>query len=145
LSFVFIKKQYFFIYLKIHQVHCCGSLADLIIEKCLKSKASILISPCCYGSIKSTEYYTYPRSQIFKSSIEKLQENKDFYSKLKSYADRTEKDIEYEKNAYLCMSLIDSDRLLYLKENNYNFLQLGKMVPENCSTKNHLLLAKISI
>ncbi len=81
---------------------------------------------------------------MFKSSIEKLQEKKDFYSKLKSYADRTEKGIEYEKNAYLCMSLIDSDRLLYLKENNYEFLQLLRMVPFNCSTKNHILLAKIS-
>jgi len=126
------------------KVHCCGSLADLIIEKCLNSKAAILISPCCYGSIKPTEFYTYPRSKIFKNSLEKVQENKDFYSQLKSYADRTEKNIAFEKTAYLCMELIDSDRLLYLQEHNYKFLQLCKMVPDNCSTKNNLLLAKMT-
>ena len=84
----------------------------------------------------------YPRSKIFKSAIEKIKNNQKFYSMLKNFADRTEKNIEYEESAYLCMSLIDSDRLIYLKENNYKCTQLTKMLPETCSTKNNLLLAK---
>ena len=108
------------------------------------AKADVLISPCCYGSIRinQNDSITYPRSKMFKNALESLHSNKNFYLKLKKFADRTEKNIEYEKNAYLCMSYIDSDRLIYLKENGYNFIQLNKMQPETCTTKNNLLLAK---
>ena len=121
-------------------VHTCGALADLIIEKCVQSKADVLIAPCCYGSIKENDLVKYPRSLAYS---EYLNENnvKDFYSKLSNYADRTEKNLAYEHNAYLSMSFIDTDRLLYMKQNGYSFIQLSKMQPEDCTTKNNLLLA----
>jgi len=121
-------------------IHACGSSTDLIIEKCVQNKADILISPCCYGSIKENDLIKYPRSNAFSKTIEKDLEN---YFKLTSFADRTEINLEYEKIAHVCMSVIDSDRLLYLKmDNNYDFVQLTQMKPENCSTKNNLILAK---
>ncbi len=121
-------------------IHACGSSTDLIIEKCVQNKADILISPCCYGSIKENDLIKYPRSNAFSKTIKKDLED---YFKLTSFADRTEINLEYEKTAHVCMSVIDSDRLLYLKmDNNYDFVQLTQMKPENCSTKNNLILAK---
>lgn len=66
-----------------------------------------------------------------------------FYHKLANYADRTEKNKQFEEKAYVAMSLMDSDRLLYLRnEKYYEFVQLNKMLPENCTTKNNILIAK---
>ncbi len=143
-------------------VHSCGTLADLIIEKCLQSKADIIVCPCCYGSIKQTKsddidnhdkiFIKYPRSNAFEQALitykkEQMlnqQELLNLYYILTNYSDRTEKDILDEERGYLCMSLIDSDRLLYLKENGYSSLDLIKIQPEECSTKNDLLIAKFS-
>jgi len=36
-------------------LHACGSATDLVLRKCLTAKASFVISPCCYGSIKASK------------------------------------------------------------------------------------------
>jgi hypothetical protein len=124
----------------------------LIIEKCIQSKADIIIAPCCYGSIKPNDVIDYPRSQIYAQAIkltsyyglsQSEHQVQKFYHKLANYADRTEKNKQFEEKAYLAMSLMDSDRLLYLhNEKCYEFVQLNKMLPENCTTKNNILIAK---
>lgn len=69
-------------------------------------------------------------------------ENSSLYFILTNYADRTEKNLIDEANGHLSMSLIDSDRLLYLKERlGYERLELYQMQPEDCSTKNNLIVA----
>jgi hypothetical protein len=123
-------------------LHACGSMTDLLIEKCVESKADLIIAPCCYGSIKPNDSIKYPRSSLFQSSFRQI-EHFDYHL-LCNYADRTEKNIEFEENAYLCMSLIDTDRLLYLKERDYRLIQLTKMKPEDCTTKNNIILAKFN-
>ena len=125
-------------------LHACGSMTDLLIEKCIKSQADVLLAPCCYGSIKQNDMIKYPRSNLISDlflSLDCKNLAEDYY-KLCNYADRTEKNIEYEQTAYTCMSIIDTDRLVYLSENNYKHLQLNKMKPEDCTTKNNLILAK---
>ncbi len=119
-------------------IHACGSSTDLIIEKCVNNKADLLISPCCYGSIKENDLIKYPRSREFQQCLK----TSGHYGTLLNYADRTELGKEYAKNANVCMSLIDTDRLLYLKSYNYGIIQLSKLLPETCSTKNNLILAK---
>ena len=124
-------------------IHACGSSTDLIIEKCIESKADILISPCCYGSIKENDLIKYPRSNEFRKSLE-INDSGDLitnFDRLTNYADRTELGIEYTETANICMSLIDSDRLLYLKSKKYSLVQLSKLLPEACTTKNNLILA----
>lgn len=123
-------------------IHACGTSTDLIIEKCIKNKADILISPCCYGSIKENDLIKYPRSTPFAQSTV-IKNDLDNYFKLTSFADRTEINLEFEKTAHVCMSIIDSDRLLYLKrDNSYSYVQLTQMQPEDCTAKNNLILAK---
>ena len=130
-------------------LHACGSMTDLLIQKCVENNADLLISPCCYGSIKQNDTIKYPRSKCFIDSFLKITQDEgeilDSYYKLSSYADRTEKNIKLEQNAYVCMEIIDSDRLIYLKETGYKCIQLNKMKPENCTTKNNLILAKYSL
>ncbi len=138
-------------------IHSCGSLADLIIEKCLEKKADIILSPCCYGSIKEIKvlskgksqiFIKYPRSQVFEeifsniSQIESIKIHDYLYSMLVNFSDRTEKEKLDEENGFIAMNLIDKDRLLYLKEKKYSFLKLTKMQPEDCTTKNNILIAK---
>lgn len=127
-------------------LHACGSLTDLVIEKCKESKADLIISPCCYGSIKENDLISYPRSKIFNEAIcSKFNEIHSFiYSKLSSYADKTEKNIKQEEYGQMCMSIIDTDRLFHLKDFGYKTVKLTKMLPEICTTKNNLLIAKYS-
>ena len=121
-------------------IHACGSSTDLIIEKCVTNLADVLISPCCYGSIKENDIIKYPRSKVFASSST-MEKTENFFT-LTSFADRTEVNLEYEKTAHVCMNIIDSDRLIYLKrDHNYTYVQLRQMKPENCSTKNNIILA----
>lgn len=61
--------------------------------------------------------------------------------RLINYADRTEKDIEFEKVGNSCMMLVDTDRLLYLREKKYKKIYLAKLLPESCSTKNNVIIA----
>lgn len=132
-------------------VHACGSATDLIIDKCVRNKADVLVAPCCYGSIKENDSLKYPRSGLFRAVFKATNESspgeEDMYAngryhELTSFADRTEKKTEYEQTAYECMSLIDTDRLKHLAESGYHFTQLFKMKPASCTTKNNLLFAK---
>ncbi len=138
-------------------VHSCGSLADLIIEKCVECKADIIVSPCCYGSIKNIDklnkgnnetFIKYPRSKVFESILSNIVEtnsfhnNADLYKVLINFSDRTEKNIFDEKNGHMAMKLVDNDRLYYLYEQDYKYLRLTKMLPLACSTKNDILFAK---
>ena len=133
-------------------VHACGSATDLIIEKCIRNEADVLIAPCCYGSIKENESLRYPRSNLFRTIFKTTKTDdpkpdddmyaNSRYHELTSFADRTEKKTEYEQTAYECMSLVDTDRLQHLGESGYRFTQLFKMKPASCTTKNNLLLAK---
>jgi hypothetical protein len=37
------------------------------------------------------------------------------------------------------MDLVDSDRIMQLKEHSYKHIYLTKLLPETCTTKNNLL------
>ena len=51
-------------------LHACGSATDMVLSKCIKSGASIVSCPCCYGGITSSQgVVPYPRSQV----IQKIQ------------------------------------------------------------------------
>ena len=119
-------------------IHACGSSTDLIIKKCIESDAGVIISPCCYGSIKDNSLVAYPRSSVFSSSMKQLNFN---YKYLASFSDRTERNKKFEEMAFLSMKLVDSDRILNLNENNYTLAYLTKLLPEDCTLKNNLIVA----
>ena len=118
-------------------LHACGTATDLVLEKCIGSKASFVVLPCCYGAIYiSNHVLHYPRSSSFHESG--LTQNQ--YLVLAHSADQTH-DEENEKTSQgrFCMRIIDTDRLLYLQQRGYQ-TWLGKIIPETASPKNHILL-----
>ena len=52
-------------------LHACGLATDLVIEQCIRSKASIVLCPCCYGTGCSTTHMQLPRSKEFAAIVSK--------------------------------------------------------------------------
>lgn len=116
-------------------LHACGVATDLVIQHCVRRNAIFVCCPCCYGSVHDCHHITYPRSDIFKSKI-----NTRSYLVLGHSADQThDKNNAKTEQGYRCMSIIDTDRKLQAEQHDY-VVYLAKMIPENCTPKNHLLV-----
>ncbi|CAD5121496.1 DgyrCDS10000 [Dimorphilus gyrociliatus] len=111
-------------------LHACGSASDSVIEKCLEMAASLVLVPCCYGSIRRTHNVTYPRSKLFN---ELEYEN---YLAICRIADQHSSNKERSKRS---SDLIDTDRLKYVEECGYSTCFLSQL-PEDSSPKNNLLI-----
>lgn len=42
-------------------LHACGVATDMVIEHCLKTRASFVTCPCCYGFIQNTSKFSFPK------------------------------------------------------------------------------------
>lgn len=53
-------------------MHACGLATDLVIDKCLARHASMVISPCCYGTVQAEKSdIRLPRSKGFGAVLSK--------------------------------------------------------------------------
>ncbi|XP_012277441.1 glutathione S-transferase C-terminal domain-containing protein homolog [Orussus abietinus] len=116
-------------------LHACGVATDLVIQHCIRKNATFVCCPCCYGSVQSCQRVVYPRSNVFQKDIAIRD-----YLVLGHAADQTHdagnsKTLQGKK----CMTIIDTDRKLHAEQFGYN-VQLAKLVPEDCTPKNHLLV-----
>lgn len=116
-------------------LHACGVATDLVMQACIRNKADFVCCPCCYGGIHNCHHLSYPRSKKFQASI-----NYEDYLVIGHSADQTHEE-ENVKTAqgYVCMDLIDTDRILYANECGYE-VHLGKLLPSSCTPKNNLLV-----
>lgn len=116
-------------------LHACGVATDLVIQQCIKRNAIFVSCPCCYGSLHNCYHLTYPRSDIFKKHINNKQ-----YLTLSHAADQTHDKLNAKtQQGYECMAIIDTDRKLQAEQFNYS-VYLGKLIPETCTPKNHILV-----
>lgn len=46
-------------------LHACGVATDLVIQSCIRNRASFVSCPCCYGSVQANHMLGYPRSRAF--------------------------------------------------------------------------------
>ncbi|KAF5283825.1 hypothetical protein FQA39_LY04645 [Lamprigera yunnana] len=117
-------------------LHACGVATDLVIQRSIEIKAHFVCCPCCYGGIHDCHHLTYPRSKQFGESHLSYKD----YLIIGHSADQTheEKNLKTAQG-YLCMNIIDNDRMLYAKECGYN-VYLGKLEPPSCTPKNNLLV-----
>ena len=46
-------------------LHACGVATDLVLQACIRTQASFVSCPCCYGSVQANHMLSYPRSQVF--------------------------------------------------------------------------------
>lgn len=42
-------------------LHACGVATDMVIEHCIKTQASFVTCPCCYGFIQNTSKFNFPK------------------------------------------------------------------------------------
>ncbi|XP_075215833.1 glutathione S-transferase C-terminal domain-containing protein homolog isoform X2 [Lycorma delicatula] len=117
-------------------LHACGVASDLVIQTCLKKRASFIVCPCCYGSLQDNHKVSYPQSRCLKeSSVTK----RDFFV-LGHCADQVHKQM-YEKSEQgeRCMAIVDFDRCLQAKEIGYK-ISVAKLIPPTCTPRNNLLV-----
>ncbi|XP_010639864.1 glutathione S-transferase C-terminal domain-containing protein isoform X2 [Fukomys damarensis] len=50
-------------------LHACGVATDMVIEQCIKTRASFVTCPCCYGFIQNTSKFNFPKSEQFKKTL----------------------------------------------------------------------------
>ncbi|XP_053831768.1 glutathione S-transferase C-terminal domain-containing protein isoform X3 [Vidua macroura] len=117
-------------------LHACGVATDMVIEHCLRARASFVISPCCYGFIQNTVKFKYPRSHQFKEILSYKE-----HMILCRFADQTAVQLPPERRLIgkQCMGLVDLDRAWAAEEHNYS-VQVISMEPESCSPKNNMFV-----
>jgi len=116
-------------------LHACGSATDLVIDMCLRSRASFVVCPCCYGSIRPSTTSSYPKSDKLQSII-----SEEDYNIVAHASDQTssDHDRDYSKQGKHCMGVIDSDRMYHAEQHGYQ-TELFIMQPRTCSPKNNVI------
>ncbi|XP_033323660.2 glutathione S-transferase, C-terminal domain containing [Megalopta genalis] len=116
-------------------LHACGVATDLVIEQCVRRRASFVCCPCCYGSLHDCHRLTYPRSDAFRKGM-----HRDNYMVLSHAADQTHDEKNAKtKQGYECMAIVDTDRKIVAEQYGYK-VYFSKFIPETCTPKNHILV-----
>ncbi|XP_067944350.1 glutathione S-transferase C-terminal domain-containing protein-like isoform X2 [Watersipora subatra] len=119
-------------------LHACGVATDLVIDQCLRSEASIIVCPCCYGTLSSTTSLQLPRSKELRLLI-----NKQEMVTLRHSSDKTELGIQQQAIGMACMLVSDLDRKYFLDGHHGNrATSIYVMNPRECSPKNHMIVSR---
>ncbi|PAA72335.1 hypothetical protein BOX15_Mlig014321g1, partial [Macrostomum lignano] len=118
-------------------LHACGSASDLVLEACVRARASCVLSPCCHGATKPGPGLAYPRSSAASAAgLASLE-----HAQLCHAADRITGRQSRQLLAKRALRLLDSDRALAMREAGYARVRLALMRPDTCSPKNSILVA----
>ncbi|KAM6220713.1 glutathione S-transferase C-terminal domain-containing protein isoform 1-T1 [Rhynchocyon petersi] len=117
-------------------LHACGVATDMVIEHCIKMRASFVTCPCCYGFIQNTSKFNFPKSEQFKETLSYKE-----HMILCRFADQTAVQLPPQRRLIgkQCMYLVDLDRARAAEERGYS-VQVISMEPENCSPKNNMIV-----
>lgn len=128
-------------------LHACGVATDIVLSHCLNRKASFVCCPCCYGGIHSIPHIKYPRSDVYRIQGGLVESE---YMHIAHCADQAhdinkgECNVEKSEQGQFCMDVVDTDRKLMAEEHGYK-VQLLRLVPEDCTPKNRLLVGMIVV
>nr|XP_013006041.1 glutathione S-transferase C-terminal domain-containing protein isoform X3 [Cavia porcellus] len=136
-------------------LHACGVATDMVIEHCIKTRASFVTCPCCYGFIQNTSKFNFPKSEQFKKTLSYKE-----HMILCRFADQTAVQLPPQRRLIgacshgaaaagpgtlprwvgkQCMCLVDLDRARAAEEHGYT-VQVISMEPESCSPKNNMIV-----
>ncbi|XP_032489524.1 glutathione S-transferase C-terminal domain-containing protein [Phocoena sinus] len=117
-------------------LHACGVATDMVIEQCIKTRASFVTCPCCYGFIQNTSKFNFPKSEQFKKTLSYKE-----HMILCRFADQTAVQLPPQRRLIgkQCMFLVDLDRARAAEERGYS-IQVMSMEPESCSPKNNMIV-----
>lgn len=128
-------------------LHACGVATDIVLSHCINRKANFVCCPCCYGGIHSVPHIQYPRSVLYRICGDILENE---YMHIAHCADQAhdvnkgECNVEKSEQGQFCMDVVDTDRKLMAEERGYK-VQLIRLVPEDCTPKNRLLVGVIAV
>ncbi|KAM8802899.1 glutathione S-transferase C-terminal domain-containing protein [Rhynchonycteris naso] len=117
-------------------LHACGVATDMVIEHCVRARASFVTCPCCYGFIQNTSKFKFPKSEQFKKTLSYKE-----HMILCRFADQTAVQLPPQRRLIgkQCMCLVDLDRARAAEEHAYS-VQVISMEPESCSPKNNMIV-----
>ncbi|XP_012664736.1 glutathione S-transferase C-terminal domain-containing protein isoform X2 [Otolemur garnettii] len=117
-------------------LHACGVATDMVIDHCIKMRASFVACPCCYGFIQNTSKFSFPKSKQFKKTLSYKE-----HMILCRFADQTAVQLPPQRRLIgkQCMYLVDLDRAKAAEECGYS-VQVISMEPESCSPKNNMIV-----
>ncbi|XP_058522958.1 glutathione S-transferase C-terminal domain-containing protein isoform X2 [Ochotona princeps] len=117
-------------------LHACGVATDMVIDHCVKTRASFVTCPCCYGFIQNTSKFNFPKSEQFKNTLSYKE-----HMILCRFADQTAVQLPPQRRLIgkQCMCLVDLDRARAAEEHGYS-VQVISMEPESCSPKNNMIV-----
>eukprot|EP01135_Chromosphaera_perkinsii_P006599 Nk52_evm1s554 gene=Nk52_evmTU1s554 len=117
-------------------LHSCGVATDLILHKCFRKRASYVLCPCCFGSIRETATVSLPMSKTFTNAGLEAGD----ILVLGSSAEQTNWD--FESSFYMqgkqSMGYVDLDRTLSASERSY-FSFMGSLQAIGASPKNDII------
>ena len=144
-------------------LHCCGLLTDSALELALSQRASVCMVPCCYGQIVSNEDHQrggstapnmHPRSAAFREVL-----GGDGLAAFRAVAKAADFNVVKDGGAFdvgsdafatavRCMRLVDTDRLLWMREESSPgrehrgnpHISLSCLSPPTCSPKCSIML-----
>lgn len=120
-------------------LHACGVATDIVLSHCLAQKASFVCCPCCYGGIHQMHHIHYPRSDFFGSHGITNQDYMHIAHCADQAHDKGPCNAEKSRQGQYCMDIVDTDRKLKAEECGYS-VKLTRLIPENCTPKNRLLV-----
>ena len=120
-------------------LHACGTMTDVILDRCLSERAAFVLAPCCVGRLAQTDaYLSRPRSCTLKRILTPAQ-----MRALSKSADCAVRDVqklsETDKMRRRAKRIVDEDRLFLARESNYNVFRF-QMKPYSCTPKNDVLV-----
>ncbi len=127
-------------------LHACGGLSDIVLDMCLKSRASFVVCPCCIGKISFMHHL--PRSNtvsaaLFSSSSSSSSSSSAYWKSLLKAADFGHAEQTWytprNRDRRVCKSIVEEDRRLYCEESGF-YTELLIMTPTSASPKNDVLV-----
>lgn len=144
-SFIQSNIDYFVGHLDVGtSLHACGIATDIVLNHCVQRRAAFVCCPCCYGGIREMAHIKYPRSFLFKDGALSTQD----YLHVGHCADQAHDVRKGPCNeakaaqGQRCMDVVDWDRKVCAEEHGYDVV-LTRLQPEDCTTKNRLLVGTI--
>lgn len=122
-------------------LHACGVATDIVLEQCIRARAAFVCCPCCYGGCREMPHIRYPRSALFGGSGLTMQDCM-HVAHCADQAHNVRCNEEKATQGAHCMDVMDWDRKLCAEERGYEVV-LTRLQPEDCTTKNRLLVGRL--
>jgi hypothetical protein len=132
-------------------LHACGEASDLVLRACGRARANFCVAPCCVGKLNRQRFnpYIYHATAGNEPTVLYPQSSKfgfvsendwNALAKAADYSDWDEMRSARNAARRTAKALLETDRLLFMRETYGYNVALTRMDPWECSPKNDILL-----